>query len=1271
MLQVTRNLPRALPGSTGSSTGSGGATPAVAATQQSTYAVPPGVLCYSQGQLATPTGTADVAGSGDSSVEVRRVCVPYEAQVLADVTYEEPTTTMDGDAASVLLGTASGAQLLGGFTVQMTDHVVWVEHAVSEECVRTRPVAVCIHDLAHSLASSSSGGGNSSENQSMMIALAVVAPCAAIALAIAAVFACLYMRQRRARKAAAVAALVATDFSPGDAGRGAYDSSNRSGDGAAGGRRSGGKAEAEDEPQDDVESGLGGDTASSSGSDRPTSGPAKGDGASKDVLFNGFEDATGDCTPTWRAAPVVTALDRCSIASAANGVQAPCAAADAAAGQPAPVCEDCGGPLAPSAAAGRPNAGTSTVVSPTLVALHSEIEPAPTSGVIGVTGASDCGILTATCRCSTATESMASRTTSVQHHSLQHQLLLGRHSTAGGGPPPDNDVPGSSSAAGAGAGAGVGKFNRAPLPGGAVVVTLRPDQPRLAAALQALQQAQFVATATAVLAAAEPVGAAATQCAAGEAEAAPHTAADNSISLMSMVRGISQAGQHASQGAVPAPAARAAASAAAAAEHQEADADTRAASSGADEAGATSSWCQQQLSGLQPCKRDEQLQVLSLQDLGTSPGAQAPVVPACAGRSVLKTYADDNNALMGRQHCIMQTPCRINAANKRAQHTSTDAVEAPAAATAQDTNAKNALGSMSILRSREDEAVDEDATAAGARASEATSLSNTAGRALTSTQPAEATAAAPVACAPGAGISAAATENASYAQEATSTAQAQAAADVAGTHAPPSGAVQQQQPPQADAPAPDASAPATPSPGSRQAAQLEADEAAQAAADASGARDGAVQRAGSKMDLVLAELEEMKRSHAMEVKDVQLRLVELLGEGAFGVVYKGQWRGLDVAVKTVIFNSLGTTRRAALAEAALSAAVCHSNVVATYLVDVQPLFTPEAAAAAVAAAAADDGPLGASGSVALDYRLYIVQEFCDAGPLRQLILSGRLHNPLPPEAAAAAAALAAAASSGAGPSSGAENAAGGAAAASAQRTVESVHGAVRLVPVYEIALGIARALGHLHAKGIVHSDLSAANVLLKHDPTAVSGLSAKIADFGLSVMIPKHLTHLSGRRCGSPFYIAPEVYQRGHASPAADIFAFGVLLWELVMGTSAGVVDEATGQFQYSKLFPLLPGPRTCPPPLRQLVHACLQRLPAKRPSAAQVALLLERLLTAELRKASGGGAAASSAGGTMLPANAAGAAGAPEAGAPAGAIIAKGGGAPGGAALMAAPAVP
>ncbi|KAG2453508.1 hypothetical protein HYH02_001728 [Chlamydomonas schloesseri] len=451
------------------------------------------------------------------------------------------------------------------------------------------------------------------------------------------------------------------------------------------------------------------------------------------------------------------------------------------------------------------------------------------------------------------------------------------------------------------------------------------------------------------------------------------------------------------------------------------------------------------------------------------------------------------------------------------------------------------------------------------------------------------------------------------------------------------------------------------------AAAVAAATAAPAAAPAGGATAGARgnegaggERVSSELhhDPVELELEQLKRRHAA-VRDVSLRIRAVLGTGGFGTVYLGEWQGLECAIKVLVFGGSREARKAALREAALCTSINHPNVAATYLVDLQPLVavhdTP--AAPPPPPTSGRDGATGApdvhagtalAGPAALQpphaqqghhqqhphplphphplktYRMYIIQEFCDAGTLRGLIASGWLLEcgpggpPVPavpgpepifprlhpdPEQEAVAAAV-----------------------ASGQLVLR-----VRLPALYELALGIARALAHLHSKSIVHSDLTPNNILLKRDPAARCGLSAKVADFGLSVIVPDSRTHLSNRLCGSPFYIAPEVCALGRQSTQSDMFSFGVVLWEMFMGTAAGQRDLATGRLCYHPAFPNLPA--DCPVQYHRIVQWCLQKDPARRPAAAMVAAVLRDQLVAVLGLAlqgwGSGGAAAGGGGGT------------------------------------------
>ncbi|XP_062145523.1 receptor-like cytosolic serine/threonine-protein kinase RBK2 [Alnus glutinosa] len=102
---------------------------------------------------------------------------------------------------------------------------------------------------------------------------------------------------------------------------------------------------------------------------------------------------------------------------------------------------------------------------------------------------------------------------------------------------------------------------------------------------------------------------------------------------------------------------------------------------------------------------------------------------------------------------------------------------------------------------------------------------------------------------------------------------------------------------------------------------------------------------------------------------------------------------------------------------------------------------------------------------------------------------------------------------------------------------------------YKIALGTAKGLLYLHEgcqKRIIHRDIKAANILLKND------LEPQICDFGLAKWLPEQWTHHTVSKFEGTFgYLAPEYLLHGIVDEKTDVFAFGVLLLELVTGRRA------------------------------------------------------------------------------------------------------------------------
>eukprot|EP00879_Flechtneria_rotunda_P006938 GHRR01007285.1.p1 GENE.GHRR01007285.1~~GHRR01007285.1.p1 ORF type:complete len:862 (+),score=270.91 GHRR01007285.1:709-3294(+) len=166
--------------------------------------------------------------------------------------------------------------------------------------------------------------------------------------------------------------------------------------------------------------------------------------------------------------------------------------------------------------------------------------------------------------------------------------------------------------------------------------------------------------------------------------------------------------------------------------------------------------------------------------------------------------------------------------------------------------------------------------------------------------------------------------------------------------------------------------------------------------------------------------------------------------------------------------------------------------------------------------------------------------------------------------------------------------------------------AVLLCRLDEVASGMA----YLHLKGVLHGDLKAANVLLQNSIHGSYGQIAKLSDFGLAAVLLEGATHRSTQRTGTITHTAPEVLGSGHLSPAADVYSFGIMMWELYTNSSAyqnmhygAVVERVVLRGERPHL------PPDAPDEYNMLMSMCWAADPKDRPDFSQVAKCLEIML--------------------------------------------------------------
>jgi serine/threonine protein kinase/pimeloyl-ACP methyl ester carboxylesterase len=148
----------------------------------------------------------------------------------------------------------------------------------------------------------------------------------------------------------------------------------------------------------------------------------------------------------------------------------------------------------------------------------------------------------------------------------------------------------------------------------------------------------------------------------------------------------------------------------------------------------------------------------------------------------------------------------------------------------------------------------------------------------------------------------------------------------------------------------------------------------------------------------------------------------------------------------------------------------------------------------------------------------------------------------------------------------------------------------------DIAVQVARGLSKAHASGVIHRDIKPANIIITEDN------EIKIVDFGLAKLLDRTRLTREDTTVGTVAYMSPEQAQGSDVDHRADLWALGVVLYEMLIA-KAPFAAEHEQAVLYRIINDTIPAPssirRGLPPSLDEFIAHCLEKSPDARPESA------------------------------------------------------------------------